>query len=498
MSRLNVVLVTCLGSVLFALALLVGNRSEPQAHLTLLALAAALVAVGVAVSIARMTRGGGSVDLFHPLIFPTLYVSMASLAPVAWMLTGHDLGYISAAPLPNSTALLMALATTGFTIGCAVPFPKGRTQRTEPSIAPVLELAGRLLMCIPLALAVRDYLADKVVTRGVGQSVFDASDTINAIGYIVPLAAVPLMLTARHQKGRPIGPVNWALILSLVALLGMNGRRSSALAIMVMVLVFVTRRRRGNLRAVIGMGIVALFAWSIVVYRTAVAGGTTTLGATSVMLRDLGSVAFTTGMTESALHGHSLGGSTILAGLVRQIPGPVVNKLMGPPTDTGSYQFRSLTGLGSDSMGYGFSIPAEGVMNFGAAGAFLLPLVFGVLFAWLYARFDLSSSRALDLGYIVAVATLPFAWRSDVLGSVKGIFYPLIILAMVITVAKKYLKWRRHTSTGETEGNRIGRRRGVATRSGRDVSANLGDPAEAGTDSGLGCRPQDVRFTDPR
>lgn len=403
-----------------------------------LAAAAAVALFGALVGVRRSRAATGRVDLFHPALFPSLYVAVASLAPVAWLYVAErPLGYITTQLMAPHTPILMALASVGFTLGCLI-VPRGRVKPGKKMDPRTLGAAGRLLLLVPLVLAARDFAGAVVGVRGLGQSQFTAADVLNALGMIAAPAAVSMILASRQQLGkRLLGPADAAMMLGLVVLLGLNGRRGAALGVMVVLLFFATRRKGANLRAVLGFGAMLVFTYAVVVYRTAATGGRTTLSSVAVLLRDLGSVAFTTGATAQALPPASeFGGSTIVAGLVRQLPSPIVNSLLGPPDDTGAFVFRTLTGLGNNRTGFGFSLPAEGVLNFGTVGAFLVPAAAGVLLAWMYARFDPGASKALALLYPVAVGTVPFAWRSDTLGAVKGVLYPALILWATLIVAR--------------------------------------------------------------
>lgn len=415
-----------------------------------LLLAGALAAAGAVIGI-RRTRNAGRFDLFHPLLFPSLYVAVACLAPALWLYgAGRELGYISPRLMATNTPILMALAAAGFTLGCMVKV-KSTGSSGKPIDPRVLGMAGRLLLAVPLLLAARDLAAGIVTSRGQGQSSFNFIDVLNAAGMIAAPAGVAMILASRHQlERRLLSLFDGAMILTLIVLLGLNGRRGAAVGVMVVLLFFATRRRGMNVRAILGFVAMAVFAYAVVVFRTTATGGRTTLSTVGVLLRDLGSVAFTTGATALALEpGQALHGSSILAGLLRQLPSPVANSILGTPDDTGAYVFRSMTGLGNNSTGYGFSIPAEGVLNFGTVGAFAVPFVAGLLLTWMYARFDALGSRALALIYPVAVGTIPFAWRSDTLGAVKGVFYPALILFMTIVFAR----------TAATANARFGRHR---------------------------------------
>lgn len=57
--------------------------------------------------------------------------------------------------------------------------------------------------------------------------------------------------------------------------------------------------------------------------------------------------------------------------------------------------------------------------------------------AWMYSRFRLDGSHASQWAYLIAVGTLPFAWRSDVLGAVKGVLYPVILFWIIMVFITK-------------------------------------------------------------
>jgi hypothetical protein len=270
-----------------------------------------------------------------------------------------------------------------------------------------------------------------------GVNTVTLADSLSVITAILGPTAVILILVSRYQQGKSILSVpGGVLVVALVGLNGLNGQRHSALGIMLSILIFMTRKRGSKLRTLLGLSAILAFAYIVVLYRVTVTSGSRPESIDSALLQDLGSVTFTTGVTATLMgEGPYLNGASIIAGLIRQLPGPLSNLLFGPPDGTGAFQFRRLSGLASDGNGFGFSIPAEGVLNFGMAGAFVVPFVAGVLMAWIYARFSLVGSRAIHVLYVVAASTLPFAFRSDTLGAVKGVLYPGVILACAFGIA---------------------------------------------------------------
>jgi hypothetical protein len=410
--------------------------------------AAAIAAAGAVLGLGR-SRRAGRVDPFHPLLFPSVYVAVACLATPLWLyLTEIDLGYVKLAVLAPQTPLLMALAVVGFTLGAAIPFAR-RVVVTERRISPrALEVAGISLILLPLGLSVRGYLNDTVLTRSLGQDTVTLSDSIGVLGEICGPASVILIIVARlHQKKSLFSISEGVLVAALVGLNGLNGNRSAALSVMISIMVFMTRRRGVGLRALLGFSAIITFVYVIVLYRVAAVNGPREVSFVNSLLQDLGSVTFTTGVTADLVtEGFYLDGGSILFGLIRQVPGPVINSILGPPDDTGAFQFRHLSGLTTDSNGYGYSLPAEGVLNFGPVGAFLLPFVAGVLVAWMYARFTPTGGRATHILYAAVACTLPYAFRSDTLGAVKGVLYPGIIFGAALAVAAAVRRHRARRS----------------------------------------------------
>lgn len=396
-----------------------------------------LFVVSLGIVLARR-RGAvqGRTDPFHPLLFPTLYVTVATLAPVAWLYgTGDDLGYISMQQLSPATPLLSTLAVIGFAVGASLRFHPPSRQGALLDRNTLIYL-GRVLLLLPLGAGLWNLQRGIVLTRGSEQATFTLSDSFGAAVLMAAPTAVLLLLAGNMKGGRRLLSVlDWTLVGSVLILVGLNGRRAAAIAILLVILIFVIHRAGGSLtRLVLGLITLVAFVYAVLAYRITTNGEDLSLSPLEALLRDLGAVGYSIGATD-LLNPVELQGSTILAGLVRQLPSPIVNSLIGPPTDTGAYRFRDLTNTASDQ-GYGFSLPAEGVLNFGALGAFLLPLAIGAALAWLYARSDLDGTRAIGWAYAVATATFPFAWRSDVLGAVKGVLYPVIMLAFACMIAR--------------------------------------------------------------
>ena len=136
-----------------------------------------------------------------------------------------------------------------------------------------------------------------------------------------------------------------------------------------------------------------------------------------------------------AAHDYELG-STYLAGLERRLPSPIANRLFGTPDDTGAYVFRKILGFADPNVGFGFSLPSEGYLNFGFIGSFASALLLGVVLGFAFMRQVAPPRRALHLLYPMLVSTLPLAVRSDALGQIKWILYPSLIVAVILALSR--------------------------------------------------------------
>jgi hypothetical protein len=418
---------------------IVSSPSRLEAYaIPLLVMAGVLACIAVLVGAHRSYTRDGRIAPFEPLVFPTAYVAVTCLAPAFWLWeTGGHLGIAKRSTLSPQTPALMALAVIGFIMGAMLTF-RPRVYPIEVLNSRYLAVSGRILLLLPMALAAEGVVSGSVLRRGAAQNVVTIGDSIQTLGVLLTSAAVVLLLVAHQHDGASLlGRTDWFLILTSLALLGLTGSRGSSLTIMLLLLIFSAPKRGGNVRAFLGGVVMTTFAYVVVSYRTAAVGENTDLGFVGTLLSDLGSVFYTTGVTAAQLGPNGyLGGSTIVAAAIRQLPGPFVIALLGQPSDSGAFEFRRIAGITTDSNGFGFSLPAEGVMNFGTIGALLVPFIVGASLAWLYARFDRAGARGRQFAYAIAVGSLPFAFRSDVLGAIKGTLYPFLVVSVVLVAAK--------------------------------------------------------------
>lgn len=404
-------------------------------------------AAGVVLSFAFFTviqvrRSRGWLDLFHPLLFPSLYAGITFLLP-AWVLfVKHEpVGFLLGTPISHRAGWLMAAAAVSFTAACASTgflAVRDLPARYHP-VPRRLRIVGWVLLTVPLGAALRDVSANVVLTRGIGQTDYGLDDSLNALAFIAAPAAALILMAAQRLGGKQtlLPLADLAALGVLVGALGVNGRRGAALAVLlVLVYGWAVRRRRG-VSIVAGAVAVAVFAYAVVAYRAA-ATGEQARGVFFTLVRDINPALFTTGTTAAVIPENEpyLGGSTYLAGLLRQVPGPLASAVLGPPDDTGTAQLRRVLGYYNPNQGLAFSVPAEGYMNFGILGLVAACAVLGAVLAWAYRRQG-DWSRPIHLLYPLMLGTLPFGLRSDFLGLTKGILYPLIMVAAAYWLARR-------------------------------------------------------------
>jgi hypothetical protein len=439
------------GSLAPVVALAVGVwalAGAPLVHSTALQIlaAAAFVAALAVIGVHRSRAARGFADPFHPLGFPLIYVAFSFLAPL-WLdqvLHTPLRGLGGTIPIAHDTVKLLIIGVVGFAAGASIRFHARIRVPRRPG-APVSPMrllnAGRLLLLIPLAISFERAAAGNVHHRGVNQFVVSPTDALSALLDPTEIAAVVLILAAHRlaKSERMLARLDWALIGALILLIGLRGSRGNAIALL-LVLTLAHVQRRGKVFAVaVGAIVMAVFGVVVLQYRSAAAGHATNASAADILIGDMTVAGFSTGATAEVVP-HDVGyahGATLVAALERQLPSPIAIPLFGPPNDTAARRFRNLVGFDNPNQGIGYSIPAEGYLNFGRFGVFGLCLVLGLAFAWAYARFDFDSARTTRLLYPVLVAVLPFGLRSDSLGLIKSVLYAAILIQVALIVARK-------------------------------------------------------------
>ncbi|GAB3844669.1 hypothetical protein GCM10029963_21750 [Micromonospora andamanensis] len=271
-----------------------------------LLVAGVFTVVGV-VEGARRSLRAGRLDLFHPMIFASVYVALVCLVPCGrlWLSpTGESGMRISRFMLAEHTPWLMALAVVGFTLGCAMPFRQKAIRAGTPMRPEVLATFGRMLILVPMGVVGLGFANGGVAERGAGQNEVTFLDSLYAARDILAPTAVALMLAARFLQGRKLfGGIDAVLIATMVGLIGLIGERGPALAILIIFLVFATRRRGALLTSVLGLAGVLAFALVVMAYRTTAVGLSNQEPLIDMLLMDSMPLTLTTGLVAEQVAG---------------------------------------------------------------------------------------------------------------------------------------------------------------------------------------------------
>ncbi|MFC4553889.1 O-antigen polysaccharide polymerase Wzy [Georgenia faecalis] len=402
----------------------------------------AVAAVGIGTGIIRSRADNGYVDIFHPLIFPLGYAAVSFLLP-AWSILvdgAAPLGF-TAKQMHPQTAYYMFLAVLAFGLGLGVTTRKVRSNARQldwrpPEFARTQMQVARLLLLVPLGLSVWNLVRGGLGARGLNQTDYGLMSTVGAFALIVTPLAVVMLTTAHRERGkRGILPASdWALLISLAVLSGYAGNRGAMIAIAIVLLYAITRKRTSPIKVAAGFGAVLVAVAAVVNYRSAVVSRSEFALDLEATVTDLGVATFTTGITAQQVPDTMpfAGGGTYAAAVARQLPSPIANALFGPPDDTGSQAFRDMLSFTNPHQGFGYSLPAEGYLNFGTVGLVAACFIFGLVVARSHSRAAWPANTSSALLYPVVLAALPMALRSDALGTIKSVLYPLIAAGLVL------------------------------------------------------------------
>ena len=120
------------------------------------------------------------------------------------------------------------------------------------------------------------------------------------------------------------------------------------------------------------------------------------------------------------------------------IPRPLIRIFVPDGTyGTGSYAFREVTGFDDPNQGFGFSLPAEGYLNWGVAGVAIAGFGVGCLSAILWKRLTIELTVASGSLYLMFAGYFTFMIRADFLSLLKWLVYGFIYFALVISVGRR-------------------------------------------------------------
>lgn len=394
---------------------------------------------------------GPSRDIFNPLAFPMLYVGASFLFP-AWLYLVQEapMRFPLASFAPN-TANLVVIALASIMIGFSWPW------RTPSRAAPkqvdgrTLLHTGRTLAIFATAVTVGLVRDGAVAQRGFSQTSYGLAETaLVASQLFAPLSLLLIALAHRADaRARRLSPLDWVLVLALGLSIALTGERGTVIVLLLMLLYIYTRgKARPWLTAI---GTAAMLATTIMVLRfREVAQGNAPYrsGLLETLAGDWSVVTYTVGISAAHVPDRSpfVYGYTYLVSTVRQLPSPIANRLLGQPHDTATYRFREMIGYTNPNQGFGYSVPAEGYINFGTVGLVGACLLFGLVGSWLYTHAAWPTATVPTATYAIYATTLPALLRSDSLGTMKGLIYPILITIGALLIARWAYSRRRSGS----------------------------------------------------
>lgn len=427
---------------------------------TLATWVAALVLVVVAfIALAHKGRHAG---WFHPLSLPFATVAVMSLGAALWVYFTHeavgllfDTGYQPANESPLAVAVsitgceALALAVVGYMVGVGAAI--ALTRQARPTVVqrrwPAfryrdMRRAGLVLM----VLGGVSQLAVAALARG---SAYGANQVHYGLASILgPGAADALLVglilvtltasrTARPRRLRNLlRGSEWAALSLFVAAVALSGERAGLIAPAVyLAWVYSTQVRVIALKWVVAGVLLALVAGSAISnYRQ---DGGLSAGSPGLLMQNaVGDGSSSAWLTQQTVINvpsitHYLHGSTYLAAVESQLPGPVA-RAMGAPTRTASAVFRNIIRFSDPNQGFAESYPSEAYLNFGLIGCLGAGLFQGGLMGWAWRKVRVTATRPRDLLYPVLLAGLVYGFRSDALTQIKDVLYPMLAVSALM------------------------------------------------------------------
>lgn len=118
-----------------------------------------------------------------------------------------------------------------------------------------------------------------------------------------------------------------------------------------------------------------------------------------------------------------------------------------------------MIGFTNPDLGLGYSVPAEGYLNFGIVGLLIACFTVGTVLAWTHSRARWGELSIPAIIYPLALSLLPVLLRSDALGLTKLLAYPLIAAAIILALARSVrsnLSWVTLAERGRLQGCDLG------------------------------------------
>jgi hypothetical protein len=375
--------------------------------------------------------------------------------------TGNGIGSIPRSSLTAPTMLIMSLLVIGYILGTRLTAilsmrSSGQAPKETSVDYPSLRTVGRCLLMLSLAAKVYQLRSTGSVfttTYGAGQTEYTSGTAIAILGEsLVAVGALLIMHANSRQFGKPLQRLDW-LLLGAVLLISvvLLGSRGEAIAPVFLFLWFRTRFGKPikTKTMVVMLGAVATAFLGIWKIRSSAAAAYPLV---QQLLWQTASPQLLTANVAAVVPDRLafFEGSTYLSALQGSLPGFISRSIFGAPSGTGALAYREIIGLNDPNQGYGFAFPTEAYLNFGYVGVFIAGLLLGVLiqWAWNWQTTGTIMNRLAVFVYPLLISYLPYGLRSDSLGQIKSIIYPLAILGIALiwsrTVAASRAPKKRH------------------------------------------------------
>lgn len=385
-------------------------------------------------------------DWFHPFGFPLLYLAGVTLTPLLYILMTQDhIGSIREADLSPRTIMVTCSTLLGLisgaALGLAVGTVKGRRAFEDCLSRQKLRRFARAALAVSVAGQLPRALGAISGTYGAGSVEFGLLHAIQSFVGSLFMAGVVLMVIshlAHAPDRRPIlgTTTEYAMCVLFGLLTLLSGTRGELLGpIIFFAWAFHTYVRPIPFTQVVACTLLLVVTF-LAVGSLRVKGGPNgaKFSAVERVLGDISSPILVTAQVVRYVPRVEkyTAGSTYIASLMRQLPGPVAVAVFGPPDDTGSFVLRRISGVDNPNAGLAFSFSAEGYLNFGVKGALAVSCLAGVALGLSYCFMGTGLARARSYMYPVMVGSIPLGFRSDALGELKLILYPLLLVAAAL------------------------------------------------------------------
>lgn len=435
---------------------------EFNAATTAVSFTCLVVIAGPVVSLLRLER----LDWFFPFALPVAYVTLALMTPLLFLtFSDGPLGFVQPAQVTNGVVIALGLTILGILVGLAVPVL---------GMAPVGPRTPLLVDRRGLRSVGRAFLVSSLVGRifvvrgqfgrayGEGSVGFSWSSVTDNLASALLLAGVVLVFISNVSLRRKLGgALDWTILGFYVIASLLVGNRSELLAPALLAL----WARHHYIRPIKLSHLVALSLTLILLFQAIqalrvsepVPGATRTSVVERVLFDFVSPVYLTAETMKRVPDSHPfLYGSTYLAGVKRLLPSPLANTLFGPTDDTGTFVFRDLVGFKNPNAGLGFSLPTEGFLNFGFFGCLMSGIFTGLVLGFSYRHTKLLLEGPVNLLYPIMVSTLPLGLRSDALGQMKGVAYPMLLIALAVALKRRHSRRRTPDATDFLPGDEVG------------------------------------------